>query len=151
MADNQIIQKKNDIEQIRRKNNKKEKLEKSNGRKISRKVQTMRRIIITITILILGLAFAIPDNGTTKVVNPQFSEAKLSIPKSMNFQGNLYQDGGPVNTTMDMWFGIYDALSGGTLLYSVTKTNVTVNKGWFSVLLDNIPNSVFPVAGPTRY
>jgi hypothetical protein len=119
----------------------------------------MRRVITTLTILILGLSFAVQDNGTKKIITPrqgsglstEFSTADLTIPKSINFQGYLYQDGTPVNTTMDMRFGIWTADVGGSELYSQTKTNVVVTNGWFSVILDNITNSIFPVSGPTRY
>lgn len=111
----------------------------------------MRLTIILTTILILGLSYAVQDNGTTQVLNPQFSGANLSIPKSINFQGYLYRDGNPMDTTMNMWFGIYTALSGGSLLFQQTINNVEVMNGWFTITLDNIPNTVFPVSGPTRY
>jgi len=97
------------------------------------------------------MAYGVQDNGMTQVLSPQFSGADLSIPKSINFQGYLYRDGNPMDTTMNMWFGIYDALTGGSQLFQQTINNVIVTKGWFTVSLDNIPNSVFPVAGPTRY
>ena len=111
----------------------------------------MRKTIITIIILILGLAYAVQDERTIQVFNPQLSGTDLTIPKSINFQGYLYRDGNPMDTTMTMWFGIYDAQSSGTQLFQQTVSNVLVTKGWFTVSLDNIPNSVFPVAGPTRY
>jgi hypothetical protein len=111
----------------------------------------MRQAFIIITILILSIAFAIEDNTMTQVLNPEFSRTELSIPKSINFQGYLYRDEIPMDTTMNMWFGIYTALSGGSLLFQQTINNVVVDNGWFTVTLDNIPNSVFPVSGPTRY
>ncbi len=111
----------------------------------------MGRVIITITILILSMAFSSEDNIKTQVLSPQFKVVELSIPKSINFQGYLYRDGTPMDTTMNMWFSIYTALSGGSLLFQQTTNNVEVINGWFTVSLDNIPNSVFPVSGPTRY
>ena len=111
----------------------------------------MKKTIVTLIIFILSIAFAIQDNGLAQVLKPQFSGADLSIPKSINFQGYLYRDGNPMDTTMNMWFGIYDSPSSGTQLFQQTINNVLVSKGWFTVTLDNIPNSVFPVAGPTRY
>jgi hypothetical protein len=111
----------------------------------------MQKIIATLIILNLGLLFGVQHNEATQMLNPQFSGADLSIPKSINFQGYLYRDGNPMDTTMNMWFGIYDAPSVGNLLFQQTINNVIVTKGWFTVSLDNIPNSVFPVAGPTRY
>lgn len=111
----------------------------------------MHKVITLSFILILGLAFGSQDKGITKILTPEFSATDLTIPKSINFQGYLYRDGNPMDTTMNMWFGIFDALSSGTLLFQQTINNVVVTKGWFTVSLDNIPNSVFPVAGPTRY
>jgi len=110
----------------------------------------MNKINILLIILILGLAYGVQNKGN--IVGQGFSlAADLTIPKSINFQGYLYRDGNPMDTTMDMWFGIYDAPSVGTQLFQQTINNVIVSKGWFTVSLDNIPNSVFPVAGPPRY
>jgi len=111
----------------------------------------MRKISIAIIILILGLFYVVQAEGITQVLNPQFSGNELTIPKSINFQGYLYRDGNPMDTTMNMWFGIYDSPSGGLLIFQQTINNVLVIKGWFTVTLDNIPNSAFPVGGPTRY
>ena len=110
----------------------------------------MQKISIVSIILILGLGYAVQDEGI-QVLNPQFSGNDLTIPKSFNFQGYLYRDGNPMDTTMNMWFGIYDSPSSGTQLFQQTINNVVVTKGWFTVTLDNIPNSVFPVGGLTRY
>jgi hypothetical protein len=111
----------------------------------------MRQATILITILIFSMVFAIEDNSMTQLLNPQLSGIGFSIPKSINFQGYLYRDGNPMDTTMNMWFGIYDLPSGGSILFQQTINNVEVVNGWFTVTLDNIPNSVFPVSGPTRY
>ncbi len=111
----------------------------------------MRQVFIIISILIITITFAIQENRTTQVLNSQFKGNELSIPKSVNFQGYLYRDGTPMDTTMDMWFGIYDDPTGGNLYYQQTVLNVEIINGWFTVTLDNIPNSVFPVSGPTRY
>ncbi len=110
----------------------------------------MRQASVIITILIITITYAVQDN-TTQVINPQFNGIDLSIPMSINFQGYLYRDGTPMDTTMNIWFGIYTALSGGSLLFQQTINNVEVVNGWFTITLDNIPNSVFPVSGPTRY
>ncbi len=111
----------------------------------------MNKIIIFLTIFIIGLGYTSQDKGITKVLNPQFEGAELSIPKSINFQGYLYRDSNPMDTTMDMWFGIYNNSSGGNLLYERLKRAVEITTGWFTVILDNLPDSVFPVSGPTRY
>jgi len=114
----------------------------------------MRSIFITLIVLIAGLVYSAQDTDvlTGQSALSGFSlDAEMTIPKSINFQGYLYRDGTPMDTTMDMWFGIYDSPSVGSLLFQQTINNVLVSKGWFTVSLDNIPNSVFPVAGPTRY
>jgi hypothetical protein len=115
----------------------------------------MRKTIIAIIILVLGLAYGVKDKGNIvgqgfSLANEQLA-ADLTIPKSINFQGYLYRDGNPMDTIMNMWFGIYDTPTSGTQLFQQTVNNVTVTKGWFTISLDNIPNSVFPVTGPTRY
>jgi hypothetical protein len=110
----------------------------------------MNKINILLIILILGLAYGVQNKGN--IVGQGFSlAADLTIPKSINFQGYLYRDGNPMDTTMNMWFGIYDDPIAGGILFQQTINNVTVTKGWFTIILDNIPNTVFPVAGPTRY
>jgi hypothetical protein len=111
----------------------------------------MNKIVTLSLILIISFTFSNQYQGITKILTPEFNTADLSIPKSINFQGYLYRDEIPMDTTMNMWFGIYTALSGGSLLFQQTINNVEVVNGWFTVSLDNIPNSVFPVAGPTRY
>jgi hypothetical protein len=115
------------------------------------KEKKMRRISIAIIILILGLTYGVQDKGVTEVVNPEFTGTDFTIPQSINFQGYLYQAGSPVTDTMNMWFGIYDASSGGSLLYQITINNVEVIQGYFNVVLTSIPSSVFPTGGPVRY
>jgi hypothetical protein len=116
----------------------------------------MRRISITIIIVIVGLTYGGQNKRTTKVeqgfnlANEQIA-ADLTIPQSINFQGYLYQAGNPVTDTMNMWFGIYDASSGGSLLYQITINNVEVIQGYFNAILTSIPSTVFPTGGPIRY
>jgi len=111
----------------------------------------MYKVITLPLIIILGLAFSSQDQGITKILTSEFNTTDLTIPKSINFQGYLYRDDNPVDTTMDMWFGIYDDPIAGSILFQQTINNVTVTKGWFTVTLTNIPNSMFPVGGPERY
>jgi hypothetical protein len=109
----------------------------------------MNKINTLLIIFIVGLAYSVQDKGN--IVGQGFSLAKeqiatdLTIPKSINFQGYLYRDGTPMDTTMNMWFGIYDAPAAGSQLFQQTINNVLVSNGWLTVSLDNIPNSVFPV------
>jgi len=69
------------------------------------------------------------------------------IPHQMNFQGMLSDDTGqPLNGTCKLEFSIYNALSGGTALWTEQHLGVVVENGLFSVVLGeflSIPDSVF--------
>ena len=56
---------------------------------------------------------------------------------SFSYQGHLNSSGAAVSGQYDLQFRLYDALNGGTQIGStVTKMNVTVTGGLFSVMLD---------------
>ena len=58
------------------------------------------------------------------------------VPRAMNYQGYLTSSGGtPLNGTYSITFRIYDAATGGNLLWYETKS-VTVTNGYFDVQLD---------------
>ena len=71
--------------------------------------------------------------------------AQTTPPNSMNFQGRLATpSGNPVpNGTYSILFSLYDALTGGTLKYSKTVSNVQVKNGTFAVTLDAFPAGTF--------
>jgi len=59
-----------------------------------------------------------------------------SPPRTMNYQGYLTNSSGsPMNGTVIMNFCIYDAPTGGDMLWNETHNSVTVEKGIFSVIL----------------
>jgi hypothetical protein len=62
----------------------------------------------------------------------------LSIPGTgFTYQGRLTDGGAPANGSYDFEFKLYDALSGGSPVGgTVSKANVTVTDGLFTVLLD---------------
>src|SRR5438132_5394454 len=69
---------------------------------------------------------------------------------AFTYQGRLTDGGAPANTNYDLQFTLWDALSGGTQQpqpapAALTKTNVAVTGGVFSVLLD-FGVSAFPGA-----
>ena len=74
-------------------------------------------------------------------------------PKTVNYQGRIYDDGGqPVNADITLDIAIYDDSTGGNVKWSETIENVEVNDGLFNVILglpDGIPDSVF--REPHRY
>lgn len=61
---------------------------------------------------------------------PVYAEA----PKTINYQGVLFDDVGAVDGDIEMTFAIYDQATGGTALWSETLT-VPVDNGKYSVIL----------------
>ena len=62
--------------------------------------------------------------------------AFAQVPRIMNYQGYLTNSGGtPLNGTYSITFRIYDAATGGNLLWYETQS-VTVTNGYFDVQLD---------------
>ncbi|CAN5441275.1 hypothetical protein BH10ACI2_BH10ACI2_24800 [soil metagenome] len=55
---------------------------------------------------------------------------------AFTFQGKLADAGSPANGQYDLQINLYDALTGGTLLGTLTLDNVVVNQGIFGVRLD---------------
>jgi hypothetical protein len=73
------------------------------------------------------------------------------VPQLISYQGRLANSlGEPVNTSVSMTFAIYDAPSGGTVLWSETHSSVRVYDGLFNVVLGSqgspLPDSVFSSA-----
>lgn len=81
------------------------------------------------------------------------SVATAEIPSMINFQGRLTRDdGSPLDTTVTIWFYIYDAETGGSLKWTETHPGVTVTNGLFNIMLGSInqlPNGIF--GGPDRW
>jgi hypothetical protein len=77
----------------------------------------------------------------------------LAVPWHMNYQGYLTDDAGvPLNDTLNMTFGIWDAASAGTELWNEGQS-VAVEEGLFSVILGSatpIPWGVFQ-SGASRW
>lgn len=63
------------------------------------------------------------------------SPAPAAVPSRINFQGRLQDSGTPVTGTRSFVFKLYDALTGGTLLWTSQTTSVAVDNGVFSVVL----------------
>ncbi len=70
-----------------------------------------------------------------------------AVPPLINYQGILLDSGGnPVSSTTSVDFGIWDAVSSGTQLWSSTRSIVPDTIGRFNVMLGSInaiPDSVF--------
>jgi hypothetical protein len=62
-----------------------------------------------------------------------------AIPQLINYQGQLTStSGSPLDTTVAMTFTIYDAVAGGTNLWTETHPSVTVAAGLFYVQLGSV-------------
>jgi hypothetical protein len=82
-----------------------------------------------------------PDEFETAA--PTVVDATLSIDSIFQYQGQLLNSGGtPVNGVLPMTFRLYDAATGGNVLWGQNKS-VTVSDGWFTVPLgdENSPIS----------
>ena len=70
---------------------------------------------------------------------PSFAQTNAPVPPTLNFQGRLAKpDGTPVPDTnaQSLTFSLYDALTGGNLLWTQTSANVAVHNGVFAAKLD---------------
>lgn len=71
------------------------------------------------------------------------------VTQAFTYQGFLRQGGAPLtNPSQQMTFRVYDALTGGTLLWNSGAVTVNVNNGLFTVLL-NAPASLW--SGADRF
>jgi PKD repeat protein len=65
--------------------------------------------------------------------------AFAEIPPTINYQGKLTDSGGvPIDGTVSMTFAIYNAPTGGDLLWDEIQSSVTVTDGVFSVALGSV-------------
>jgi predicted NAD-dependent protein-ADP-ribosyltransferase YbiA (DUF1768 family) len=63
------------------------------------------------------------------------TEKSTAVPSTIDFQGRLHDSGGnPVNATLNITFSLYDVLSGGTAMWTETKS-VQIVDGLFQVKL----------------
>lgn len=61
--------------------------------------------------------------------------ANAEVPLKVNFQGRLVESGTPVEGQRTFLFRIYDALTGGNLVWTSQSQNAAVTNGVFSVVL----------------
>jgi len=62
------------------------------------------------------------------------SSSAVNIPKLMNYQGRLTENGNPITGSVTVTFSIYDVPTGGALLWTETQ-KVIVTDGVFNALL----------------
>ncbi len=64
---------------------------------------------------------------------------QAQIPRKLNYQGYLSTPtGAPANTPQTLIVRIYDAASGGNLLFTETHSSVTMTNGIFNILLGSV-------------
>ncbi len=75
------------------------------------------------------------------------------VPKLINYQGQLTSSTGvPLDTSVAMAFAIYDATTGGSVIWTETQNNVVVTKGMFTVYLGEVnPITAIVLADSIRY
>ncbi|MFA5928819.1 MAG: hypothetical protein WC838_05950 [Candidatus Margulisiibacteriota bacterium] len=66
----------------------------------------------------------------------------LAVPNQLTYSGRLLQNGALVNSPLAMTFSIYDAATGGNLLWTQPQPSVEVNQGIYSVLLGDTSNPI---------
>ncbi|RLC44458.1 MAG: hypothetical protein DRH70_08770, partial [Candidatus Coatesbacteria bacterium] len=59
------------------------------------------------------------------------------VPHSINYQGKLFDGGGPASGTYDFQVALYDASTGGTELWVESFDDVSVNYGLFNLVLED--------------
>jgi hypothetical protein len=82
------------------------------------------------------------------------SQATASVPSVMSYQGYLSDaTGQPISGTVGLNFRIYDADTGGTLLWEETHSTVLLSAGYFAVALGSSGSPLTPglFSGQPRY
>ena len=64
--------------------------------------------------------------------------AAAAVPQTIGYQGTLTSSGSAVTGSQAMTFRLYDAATGGTLLWTETQPTVSVSGGFFSVALGSV-------------
>ena len=85
---------------------------------------------VVLLVLLVGVSAATAQNG-----EPQTPEAVVGT--AFTFQGRIVDNGVPANGTLDFQFRLYNAATAGSQIGStVTKSDISVSTGQFSVDLD---------------
>jgi hypothetical protein len=94
----------------------------------------MRSQMILVLALVWCSGVLAQEAARETETNPLTDKA-AAVPSTIDFQGRLHDSGGsPVNATLSITFSLYDVLSGGTALWTETKS-VQVTDGLFQVKL----------------
>jgi len=81
-----------------------------------------------LAVLLLALAA-----GISQAQGPGSAGIQAPLGTAFTYQGQLKENGSPVNDTCDFQFTLYDAAEGGTSLGTQTRTGVSVSNGYFTI------------------
>ena len=89
-------------------------------------------------LLVCGVLLTVAGSVAAQGPDPQGElGARAALGTAFTYQGQLKQNGDPVNETCDFRFTLYDAAAGGSQVGSVvTRSGVPVSAGLFTVGLD---------------
>lgn len=95
-----------------------------------------RWFAVTVLCLIALLVAVGLAQAQDPVAQSQEASAAAPVSNEFTYQGRLLRDGRPVNGNCDFQFQLWDAVSGGSQVgMTLTKTNIPVNNGIFTVQL----------------
>ncbi len=87
--------------------------------------------------VLLGLPGGLPQAASAQETGSQSeAAARAAVGTAFTYQGRLTDGGSPANGTYDLQFQLYDAANDGDLLGTVTREDLTVSDGLFTVRLD---------------
>jgi len=110
-------------------------------------MKTISRLAI-LAPLLAALLCVLPRGAGAATYRPAAATSPAgSVPNAINYQGRLVDNGFPVNATRTITFRLYDASSGGTLLYTVPSQSIIVSQGVFGCTL---VISTAALAGPAQ-
>ena len=91
-------------------------------------------------VLKMGLLIALVLLITATLASAEATETR-SLSSGFTYQGQLKSSDVPYTGTCDFTFALFDALTEGTEINTLTLTNVNVDEGYFTVQLDYGPNA----------
>jgi len=111
----------------------------------------MKTILLFALALTLSTGLLAQEMAREYEPNPLTDKA-AAVPSTIDFQGRLHDNGGsPVNATLSIKFSLYDVSSGGTALWTETKS-VQIADGLFQVKLgEATPFSPTHFSGSDRW
>jgi hypothetical protein len=108
------------------------------------------KTIVFTSAIVMALLFALAMGAGALLAEENATD---SAPTLINYQGQLSDSGGqPVSGPVSLQFKLYDASSGGTMLWTETHSGVPVDGGAFSVMLgENTPLTDSLFSSSSRY